>query len=210
MVFSSLEFLFFYLPAVLLIYFLIPSKFLALRNLALLATSLVFYGWSEPSYIWIMFLSITIDYTCGRLVGKYKQTQPKKAKAALIASVVLNLSILCFFKYIDFIIQNLSHIPIFSGLKPIGVALPVGISFYTFQTMSYTLDVYLGEAKVQKNIASFGAYVTMFPQLIAGPIVRYRDVDNELRHRFHNLDGAVRGIKRFVCGLCKKVLLAKA
>ncbi len=208
MVFSSLEFLFFYLPAVLLIYFLIPSKYLAARNLALLATSLVFYGWSEPTYIWIMFLSIAIDYTCGRIVGKYRQTHPQKAKAALIASIALNLSILGFFKYIDFIIENLSYIPIFSRLEPLGVALPVGISFYTFQTMSYTLDVYLGEAKVQKNIASFGAYVTMFPQLIAGPIVRYRDVDNELRHRIHNLDGAVRGIKRFVCGLCKKVLLA--
>lgn len=208
MVFSSLEFLFFYLPAVLLIYFLIPSRFLAARNLALLVVSLVFYGWSEPAYIWIMFLSIAIDYTCGSLVGRYKQSAPKRAKAALIASVVLNLSILAFFKYIDFIIQNLSYIPVFSNLKPLGVALPVGISFYTFQTMSYTLDVYLGEARVQKNIASFGAYVTMFPQLIAGPIVRYRDVDNGLRLRHHTIDGAARGIKRFVCGLCKKVLLA--
>ncbi len=208
MVFSSLEFLFFYLPAVLFIYFLIPSRFLAARNLALLGVSLAFYGWSEPAYIWIMFLSIAVDYTCGRLVGKYKQSNPKKAKAALITSIVLNLSILCFFKYIDFIIENLSQISVFSGLKPLGIALPVGISFYTFQTMSYTLDVYLGEARVQKNIASFGAYVTMFPQLIAGPIVRYRDVDNELRHRTHNLDKTVRGIKRFICGLCKKVLLA--
>ena len=208
MVFSSLEFLFFYLPAVLLIYFLIPTKFLAARNLMLLIVSLLFYGWSEPSYIWIMFLSIAVDYTCGRLVGKYKQTAPQKAKAALIASIVINISILAFFKYADFIIENLSLIPIFSGLEPLGLTLPVGISFYTFQTMSYTLDVYLGEAKVQKNVATFGSYVTMFPQLIAGPIVRYRDVDDALRSRQHTLENVAAGIKRFVCGLAKKVLLA--
>ena len=208
MVFSSLEFLFFYLPAVLLIYFLIPTRFLAVRNLALLVVSVLFYGWSEPSYIWIMFLSIVVDYTCGRLVSKHKQTAPKKAKAALIASVVINVGILGFFKYADFIIENLALIPAFSNLKPLGVVLPVGISFYTFQTMSYTLDVYLGEAKVQKNIATFGSYVTMFPQLIAGPIVRYRDVDNALRARSHTIENAVCGIKRFVCGLAKKVLLA--
>ncbi len=208
MVFSSLEFLFFYLPAVLLIYFLIPSKYLAARNFALLLVSLLFYGWSEPSYIWIMLLSIAVDYTCGRLVGKYRQTAPRKAKAALIASIVINLSILGFFKYADFIIKNLALIPALSSLKPLGVALPVGISFYTFQTMSYTLDVYLGEARVQKNIATFGSYVAMFPQLIAGPIVRYRDVDNALRERTHTLQNAAKGIKRFVCGLAKKVLLA--
>lgn len=208
MVFSSLEFLYFYLPAVLFIYFIIPSKFLALRNLALLVVSLLFYGWSEPSYIWIMLLSITVDYTCGRLVGKYRQSAPKRAKAALVASIVINLSILGFFKYADFIIENLALIPALSNLKPLGISLPVGISFYTFQTMSYTLDVYLGEARVQKNIATFGSYVTMFPQLIAGPIVRYRDVDDALRMRSHTLQNAASGIKRFVCGLAKKVLLA--
>ncbi len=208
MVFSSLEFIFFYLPCVLLIYFLIPSKHLAARNFALLLVSLLFYGWSEPIYIWIMFSSIIIDYVCGRLVCKHKQTSPKKAKAALIASVVLNLSILGFFKYYDFIIQNLSSIPIFSTLKPLGIALPVGISFYTFQTMSYTLDIYLGEANVQKNILTFGSYVTMFPQLIAGPIVRYRDIDAALRKREHTISNCVKGVKRFVCGLGKKVLLA--
>ncbi len=208
MVFSSLEFIFFYLPAVLLIYFLIPSKFLAARNFALLVVSLLFYGWSEPSYIWIMLLSITVDYTCGRLVGKYRQSAPKRAKAALVASIVINLSILGFFKYADFIIENLALIPALSNLKPLGISLPVGISFYTFQTMSYTLDVYLGEARVQKNIATFGSYVTMFPQLIAGPIVRYRDVDDALRERSHTLQNAADGIKRFLCGLAKKVLLA--
>ena len=208
MVFSSLEFLFFYLPAVLLIYFLIPSKRLAIRNLTLLVVSLLFYGWSEPKYIFIMIFSIVVDYTCGILVSKHKQTSPKKAKAALVASIVLNLSVLGFFKYADFFIENLSLIPAFSHLKPLGIALPVGISFYTFQTMSYTIDIYLGEAKAQKNIATFGSYVTMFPQLIAGPIVRYRDVDNELRNRTHTVENAARGVRRFVCGLAKKVLLA--
>lgn len=208
MVFSSLEFMYFYLPAVLLIYFLIPSRFLATRNFVLLLVSLLFYGWSEPSYIWIMLLSIVIDYTCGRLVGKYKKSSPKRAKAALVASVVLNLSILCFFKYADFIIKNLSLIPLFNDIKPLNVALPVGISFYTFQTMSYTFDIYLDKADVQPNIATFGSYVAMFPQLIAGPIVRYRDVDKQLRCRFNTLDNVVKGIKRFVCGLSKKVLLA--
>ena len=208
MVFSSLEFLFFYLPAVLLIYFLIPHRYLAARNFALLIVSFLFYGWSEPAYIWIMLLSIAVDYTCGKLVAKHRQTAPKKAKAALISSVVINISILGFFKYADFIIKNISLIPVFSNLKPLGVTLPVGISFYTFQTMSYTLDIYMDKAKVQNNIATFGSYVTMFPQLIAGPIVRYSDVDNQLRKREHTIQNAACGIRRFVCGLAKKVLLA--
>ncbi len=208
MVFSSPEFLFLYLPVSLLIYFFIPSRFLAARNTALLLLSLVFYGWSEPVYITIMFASITIDYTCGHFAGKYRETAPGKAKAAMVTSVVLNLSILGFFKYCDFVIENLALIPALSGLKPLGIKLPVGISFYTFQTMSYTLDVYMGEARVQRNILSFGAYVTMFPQLIAGPIVRYRDVDEALRQRSHTVPLAAEGVRRFLAGLCKKVLLA--
>ncbi len=208
MVFSSIEFLFLYLPFTLLIYFLIPANFLVWRNVALLILSLLFYGWSEPLYIFIMFFSIGVDYTCGYLVSKHQDIHPKKAKAALVASVVLNLSVLGFFKYFDFFVVNLKAIPIFSGLEPLGVTLPVGISFYTFQTMSYTLDIYFKKAKLQKNIFSFGTYVTMFPQLIAGPIVRYRDVDEALRHREHNFEKAARGIERFICGLGKKVLLA--
>ncbi|MBR6572257.1 MAG: MBOAT family protein [Clostridia bacterium] len=208
MVFSSIEFLFLYLPFALLIYFVIPAKFLVWRNVALLILSLLFYGWSEPLYIFIMFFSICVDYVCGYLVSKHQDSEPKKAKGALVASVVLNLSVLGFFKYFDFFVVNLSRIPIFSGLKPLGITLPVGISFYTFQTMSYTLDLYLRKAKVQKNIFSFGTYVTMFPQLIAGPIVRYCDVDEALRRREHNFERAARGIERFICGLSKKVLLA--
>lgn len=208
MVFSSTEFIFLYLPVSMLIYFCIPSRFLAARNTALLLLSLVFYGWSEPIYIAIMFASIAIDYTCGHFAGKYRETAPRKARVAMVTSVVLNLSILGFFKYCDFVIENLALIPALSGLKPLGVKLPVGISFYTFQTMSYTLDVYMGEARVQRNILSFGAYVTMFPQLIAGPIVRYRDVDEALRQRFHTVPLAAEGVRRFLAGLCKKVLLA--
>ncbi len=208
MVFSSLEFLYLYLPASLLIYFVIPARYLTLRNFALLVLSLIFYGWSEPIYIFIMFFSIIVDYVCGYLVAVHRESAPKKARLAMIASVVINLSVLFFFKYFDFIIKNLSFIPAFSSLKPLGITLPVGISFYTFQTMSYTLDIYLGKAQLQRNILSFGAYVTMFPQLIAGPIVRYSDVDNELRSRTHSLDRAARGVTRFICGLAKKVLLA--
>ena len=158
MVFSSIEFLYMYLPLCMLIYFIIPAKFLSARNLALLIISLLFYGWGEPVYIFIMFFSIAVDYICGYLVAKNREANPKKAKIAMITSVVINLSVLGFFKYFDFIIENLALIPIFSSLKPLGIALPIGISFYTFQTMSYTLDIYLGKAKVQKNIFTFGAY----------------------------------------------------
>ena len=208
MVFSSLEFLYYYLPLCLFIYFLIPAKYLAARNAALFIVSLAFYGWSEPVYIFIMLFSTVVDYICGYLVGKFKVTSPKKAKAALTASVVINLSVLFFFKYFDFIINTLAVIPAFSGLEPLGITLPVGISFYTFQTMSYTIDIYMGNASVQKNILSFGSYVTMFPQLIAGPIVRYKDVDLALRDRLHSFDKAYQGATRFICGLAKKVLLA--
>lgn len=208
MVFSSLEFLFFYLPVCLLLYFVVPSNRLGFRNIILFAVSLVFYGWSEPIYILIMFLSIAVDYICGFLISRYREDAPLRAKAALIVSIVANLGILFFFKYFDFILINLSKIPIFSSLRPLGITLPVGISFYTFQTMSYSLDIYLSKAQVQNNILSFGAYVTMFPQLIAGPIVRYSDVDDALRYRTHSLNRAARGVARFICGLAKKVLLA--
>ncbi|MBQ1186193.1 MAG: MBOAT family protein, partial [Clostridia bacterium] len=208
MVFSSLEFIYYYLPLCFFIYFIIPAKYLAVRNAALFFTSLAFYGWSEPIYILIMLFSTVVDYICGFLVGKFKELQPKKAKAALIASVSINLSVLFFFKYFDFVIKTLSLIPVFSGLEPLGLALPVGISFYTFQTMSYTIDIYMGNASVQKNILSFGSYVTMFPQLIAGPIVRYKDVDAYLRKREHSFNKAYKGAARFICGLAKKVLLA--
>ena len=210
MVFSSLEFLFLYFAVTLVMYFSVPFKF---RNFVLLIVSLIFYGWGEPIYVFIMFYSIVVDYICGYFAGKYRETDKRKAKMAVIASAVLNLGVLGFFKYYTFIVSNLQLLP-FDFLKAIplfaDVELPIGISFYTFQTMSYTIDIYRGDARVQKNITSFGAYVTLFPQLIAGPIVRYQDVDDQLRSRPHNIDMLASGIRTFVCGLAKKILLANA
>ncbi len=208
MVFSSLEFLFLYFAATILAYFIVP---LAFRNIVLLIVSLAFYGWGEPIYVCIMVFSIIVDYICGYFVGKYRDTNRKKALRFVIASAVINLSILGFFKYYTFIIENLQLLP-FDFLKKIpllaDIKLPIGISFYTFQTMSYTIDIYRHDANVQRNIASFGAYVTLFPQLIAGPIVRYQDVDGQLRSRPHNIDMFASGMRTFICGLAKKILLA--
>ena len=201
--FSSLPFLFGFLPITLAIYFAVPLRW---RNLALLLTSLVFYGWGEPVYISIMVLSILIDYTHGLLVEKYR-SRDKLARWFVAESVLLNLGLLGFFKYWDFFAANLSLIPGVS-IPTLGLPLPIGISFFTFQTMSYTIDVYRGEAKTQKNIINFGAYVTLFPQLIAGPIVRYQTVADELEHRDCTADLFADGVKRFACGIGKKVLLA--
>ena len=173
--FSSLPFLFGFLPITLAIYFAVPLRW---RNLALLLTSLVFYGWGEPIYISIMVLSILIDYTHGLLVEKYR-SRDKLARWFVAESVLLNLGLLGFFKYWDFFAANLSLIPGIS-IPALGLPLPIGISFFTFQTMSYTIDVYRQDAPAQRNMMSFGAYVTMFPQLVAGPIVRYKDVAAEL------------------------------
>ncbi len=208
MVFSSLEFLFLFFAVTVLIYYIVP---LQLRNIVLLIVSLAFYGWGEPVYVVIMLYSIMVDYICGYFAGKYRETNRKKAKKFVIASAVLNLAVLGFFKYYTFIITNLQLLP-FDFLKSIptlaDIELPIGISFYTFQTMSYTIDIYRGDAKVQRNVASFGAYVTLFPQLIAGPIVRYQDVDDQLRSRPHNIDLFASGMRTFVCGFAKKILLA--
>ena len=205
MIFSSLPFLFFYLMAVLAVYKLSPLK---LRNLILLLVSLFFYGWGEPVYILIMLLSIGVDYVHGMLVERWRE-DGKKARRAVASSVFFNLAILVFFKYWDFLAGNINAL---TGLRlPIlGLPLPIGISFYTFQTMSYTIDVYRRDAPVQRNIVSFGAYVTLFPQLIAGPIVRYRSVADQLVSRKEDLEKFVSGIRRFTVGLAKKVLLANA
>ncbi len=207
MVFSTPYFLFLYLPAVLLLYYISPLK---LRNLVLLIVNLVFYGWGEPVYILIMFASILIDYTHGMLVTRCKGSgNLRGAKAAVASSVVFNLALLGVFKYWDFIAGSLAA----AGLRfmpTLGVELPIGISFYTFQTMSYTIDVYRGDAKAQKNIVTFGAFVTLFPQLIAGPILRYKDLGDQLEHRVHSCGKFASGVQRFVIGLSKKVLLANA
>ncbi len=202
MVFSSLNFLFVFFPAVLLLYFLSPRK---LRNLVLLIASLIFYAWGEPVYVVLMIFSILLNYAAGWLVDKHRGTS--KAKWALVVSVIVNIALLGFFKYSDFFVQNINAL---TGLAIplLHLPLPIGISFYTFQTMSYTIDVYRGDAKMQKNVISFGAYVSLFPQLIAGPIVRYSTIAEQLDCRRETADQFADGIKRFVTGLGKKVLLA--
>ena len=202
MVFSSLTFLFGFLPCVLAVYFLAPNK---AKNAILFAFSLLFYAWGEPVYVGLMLFSTALDYTCGRAVERYRGTP--KAKIGLLVSVVVNLSLLCFFKYTDFLIGTVNDI-FGSSIPLLNLPLPIGISFYTFQTMSYTIDVYRGEAKAQRSILSFGAYVSLFPQLIAGPIVRYQTIADQLNGRVHSFDKFGEGVRRFVCGLGKKVLLA--
>lgn len=205
MIFSSLLFLFRFLPAVLVLYYLAPRP---LRNLVLLLCSLVFYAWGEPVYIILMIVSILVSYTGGILVDRFKtQGKRRAARAALLGSSVVSLSLLGFFKYADFLIGTVDSLT-GAGINLLKIALPIGISFYTFQTMSYTIDVYRGEAKVQKNLISFGAYVTMFPQLIAGPIVQYKTIDHQLRTRKETAAQFAYGIHRFMIGVGKKVLLA--
>ncbi|MBS5002954.1 MBOAT family O-acyltransferase, partial [Holdemania filiformis] len=204
MVFSSLPFLFGYLPVVLAVLILAP---LHARNFCLFLVSLIFYGWSEPVYIVIMLISTFVDYYNGRMVDKYRDDR-KKAKRFVWFSVIFNLSLLGFFKYADFFILNLQALGL--PLSPLHLSLPVGISFYTFQTMSYPIDVYRKQAPVQKSVVSFGAYVTLFPQLIAGPIVRYKDIAEQLDHRQETADQFALGVQRFVAGLAKKVLLANS
>ncbi len=203
--FSSLPFLFGFLPITLAIYFAVPIQW---RNLALLLTSLVFYGWGEPVYLGIMVLSILIDYTHGLLVERYR-SRDKLARWFVAESVILNLGLLGFFKYWDFFAENLSRLPGIT-LPALGLPLPIGISFFTFQTMSYTIDVYRRDAPAQRDIVAFGAYVTMFPQLVAGPIVRYREVAAELKERVNTTADFAAGAGRFTVGLAKKVLLANS
>ena len=204
MVFSSNEFLFLFLPVSLILYFITPLK---LRNLVLLLLSLIFYGWGEPIYLLLMVFTIVSSYIFGWLIERSGEND-RARRRLLVASVITNLLLLGFFKYADFVITNLAHIPFLSGLKPIGVSLPIGISFYTFQSMSYVIDVYRGGARAQKSIINFGAYVSMFPQLIAGPIVRYSHIERELDYREYTLASTADGARRFVAGLAKKVLLA--
>ncbi|MFR8548138.1 MAG: MBOAT family O-acyltransferase [Lachnospiraceae bacterium] len=205
MIFSSLLFLFRFLPAVLIVYYIVPRS---IRNLVLLLFSLLFYAWGEPVYILLMLVSILVSYAGGIVVdGQKKKGNEGRAKAALIVSSVISLSLLGFFKYADFAINTVNGLT-GAGFELLHLALPIGISFYTFQTMSYTIDVYRGEAQVQKNLISFGAYVTMFPQLIAGPIVQYKTIDQQLRCRKETSEQFALGIHRFMIGLGKKVLLA--
>ena len=206
MVFSSMIFLCVFLPVVLIVYFGLPKQ---LRNLWLLLASLFFYAWGEPRYILIMLFSTVFDYFNGRVI-EYATLKGKRdtlGRAVLVLSIAGNLGILCFFKYTDFVLGTVNRL---AGTQfgLLQLALPIGISFYTFQTMSYTIDVYRGEIPAQHNIISFGMYVCLFPQLIAGPIVRYKDVQKEIDARKTTISGAVHGLQRFLIGLAKKVLLA--
>lgn len=203
MVFSSLLFLFGFLPLVLSIYYLLPQKY---RNAFLFFSSLFFYAWGEPVYIVIMLVSTVFDYFNGLMLGHF-EGQKRKQQAVVVLAVVGNLAILGFFKYADFFIANVNAV-LGLNLNMLNIPLPIGVSFYTFQTMSYSIDVYRKEAPIQRDILSFGAYVVLFPQLIAGPIVRYKDVADALNYRIENLKLFSDGVERFCVGLVKKVLLA--
>ncbi len=206
MVFSSDIFLFGFLPISLLVYYLVPFR---VRNVWLFLMSLFFYGFGEPTYIVVMLFSVTVAYATGFPIGKYRESHPGRARVWLFVSLGLNLLMLLFFKYTNFFIENLALIPPLSGvLSPIeGLKLPIGISFYTFQIMSYSIDLYRGDTDTQRNYIAFGTYVSLFPQLIAGPIVRYRDVNDQLTARTHGVDKFALGVRRFTMGFAKKVLL---
>lgn len=202
MLFSGIPFLYMFLPCVLILYFAAPIKF---KNFILMLSSVFFYAWGERKYVIMLLLSVLFGYVFGLLIEK---TRGKAAsRFFLVLSVIQNLGFLCYFKYADFFIENFNAA---TGLSVpvLNVILPIGISFYTFQILSYTVDVYRGDVKSQKNFVNLAAYITMFPQLIAGPIVRYSDVAAQLEQRTHSFDKAAVGIRRFVIGLAKKILLA--
>lgn len=200
MVFSSITFMYYFLPIVLLIYFIVPSKF---KNLVLFLSSMAFYFYGEPTYIWVLLLSCFINYISALLISKYR----KQSKFILILTVIIDLSLLMYFKYTNFFIDNINNL--FNlNINAIKVIMPIGISFFTFQTLSYVIDVYTKKVKANKNFITFSSYVSLFPQLIAGPIVRYCDVDKELKNRTHSYNMFADGIRRFTIGLGKKVLIA--
>ena len=191
MLFSSITFLYYFLPCVLFLYFLAPKR---IKNAILLITSLVFYAWGEPKYVFLMLISILLGFVGGMFIERFKGKNA--AKIIFCGCLGIQLVLLGYFKYATMFVPSLK------------VLLPIGISFYTFQMMGYLADVYRGEVNAQRNVINFGAYVSMFPQLIAGPIVRYKDVNRELESRNHTADKIAEGIKRFVIGLAKKILLA--
>ena len=202
MLFSSIPFLFYFLAAVLALYFLVPGK---LKNAILLLFSLTFYAWGEPKYVYLMISTIVLFYLCGLAIEK-AQVQSWK-KFWLVLSVVISIALLAVFKYADFAISSINAVT-GAGIPLLRLALPIGISFYTFQCLSYTIDVYRGHTEAQKDPIAFGAYVSLFPQLIAGPIVRYVDVARELKYRTHSFEKVMDGARRFLVGLGKKVIIA--
>ena len=203
MVFSSIPFFYYFLPAVIAVYFLAPK---CLKNAVLLVFSLGFYAWGEPRFVWFMLIAIAQGYLLGLLIEKFRD---KKALSKLFMAIscLISIGLLCYCKYADFFIDNFNAVTGLS-LPLLGIALPIGISFYTFQILSYTVDVYRGSVAAQKNPISLGAYVAMFPQLIAGPIVRYSDIAEQLNSRTHTIEKTAQGVRRFVIGFAKKVLIA--
>lgn len=202
MLFSSIPFLYYFLPGVILLYFAVPK---CLKNSVILFASLFFYAWGEPEYLIFMLISITQGYIFGILIEKYHQR--KWSKLFLTASVLISLGLLGYCKYADFFIRNFNAATGLS-IPLLKIALPIGISFYTFQILSYVIDVYRGDTEAQKNYINLAAYIAMFPQLIAGPIVRYTDIAGQLENRKHSIDDIAIGIRRFLMGLSKKILIA--
>lgn len=203
MVFSSIPFLFFFLPICLILYYAVPFSW---KNGILLIFSLIFYAWGEPVYIVLMFLATIVDYINGLLMERFGNTKPKRT-IFLCCSVIVNLSVLAFFKYADFLVVNINNL-FGTEITPLGLGLPVGISFFTFQTMSYIIDLYKGEVEAEHNYFDYLTYVSMFPQLVAGPIVRFSHINMELHKRTICMEKIVSGFMRFMQGLFKKVLIA--
>ncbi len=202
MIFSSIPFLYYFLPFTLILYLVSPKR---LKNASLLLASLVFYGWGEPKYLLLMVVSILTGYVFGILIEQSKSK--KRARFYLVLSLLVSLGILGFFKYADFFITNVNAVTGLS-IPLLSIALPIGISFYTFQILSYGVDVYRKDVAAQRNLIDFATYVTMFPQLIAGPIVRYSDIESQLKVRNYSFEQSYEGIRRFIIGLSKKVLIA--
>lgn len=205
MVFSSIVFLYIFLPIMLLLYFIVPSKF---KNAIMILASLVFFAWGEIRYIFIMLVLAVMDFICGKQITKYQDNKKKKILFLMI-NVVVNLGILFFFKYADFIITNINNLTGLS-IPLLNIPLPIGVSFNTFQSLSYVIDVYRGTVKCEKSFYNYLTYTTLFPQIIAGPIVRYETVDEELETKNISLDNFSAGMKRFIIGLGKKVLIANS
>ncbi len=202
MLFSSISFLYYFLPLVILLYFLAPKS---LKNSVLLIFSLFFYAWGEPVYVFLMLATIAVNYIAGILIEKYRDKAI--SKAFLLIAVAFCLGCLGYFKYADFFINNINRVTGLS-IRLLNIALPIGISFYTFQVLSYTVDVYRGHVPAQKNPITLATYITLFPQLIAGPIVRYADVETKLVKRTHSIEKTADGIQRFIIGLSKKIIIA--
>ena len=211
MVFSSSTFLFIFLPITVIAYYLIGgliTKNITVKNIILLIASLMFYAWGEPVYIILMIISICFNYFIGRDIAELKEAEKEKsAKTMFVLALVFNLGVLGFFKYAGFLVENINTL-LHIHIRIADLPLPIGISFYTFQIMSYIIDLYRGKIKVQKSIISFALYISLFPQLIAGPIVMYKDIEDQLKNRTENLSRFSHGLTRFTVGLAKKLLLA--